>query len=122
MVTDVYSRGKPVIMATHVPYDTKVDDTLKELSMQVRNTIYYWSDESDQYKPNDVTRKYLDMVYDENTVVSQVLAGHLHASWDGMISAQVSQHIFAPAFSGSIGIIHVVPEADWYIQCDFDEN
>jgi len=111
MVTDVYSRGKPVIMATHVPYDAKVDSTLAELSMQVRNTIYYWSDESEQYKPNDVTRKYLNMVYDENTVVSQVLAGHLHASWDGMISEQVSQHIFAPAFSGSIGIIHVVSEA-----------
>lgn len=112
IVTDVYSRGKPVIMATHVPYESKVDTTLEELSMQVRNTIYYWSDASDQYKPNDVTRKYLDMVYDASAMVSQVLAGHLHASWDGMISEQISQHIFAPAFSGSIGIIHIVPEAD----------
>lgn len=112
MVTDVYSRGEPVIMATHMPYESKVDTTLAELSMQVRNRIYYWSDASDQYKPNDVTQKYLDMVYDSNTVVSQVLAGHFHASWDGMISEQVSQHIFAPAFSGSIGIIHVIPESD----------
>lgn len=109
MVADVYSRGKPVIMATHVPYESKEDQSLAELSMQVRNTIYYWSDASEHYKPNDVTSQYLDMIYREDTIVKQVLAGHLHASWDGMISKQLSQHIFAPAFTGNIGIIHIVP-------------
>lgn len=109
MVADVYTRGKPVIMVTHVPYEPQVDDTLAELSMQVRNTIYYWSDASDHFKPNAITRQYLEMLYSEDTVVEQVLAGHLHASWDGMLTQQVPQHIFAPAFSGSIGIIHIVP-------------
>lgn len=110
MVAEVYTRGKPVIMVTHVPYESKIDGSLAELSMQVRNTIYYWSDTSDHFKPNDITRRYLDLIYSEDTVVKQVLAGHLHASWDGMISQQVPQHIFAPAFSGSIGIIHIVPK------------
>ncbi|MBO5144271.1 MAG: hypothetical protein J6C19_01890 [Lachnospiraceae bacterium] len=109
MVADVYSRGKPVIMATHVPYESQEDQSLAELSMQVRNTIYYWSDASEHYQPNDITRRYLDMIYSEDTVVKQVLAGHLHASWDGMISKQLPQHIFAPAFTGNIGIIHIVP-------------
>ncbi len=109
MVADVYTRGKPVIMATHVPYESMVDTSLAEISMQVRNTIYYWSDASERYKPNDVTRQYLDLIYSKDTVVEQVLAGHVHASWDGMISEQVPQHIFAPAFGGNIGIIHIVP-------------
>lgn len=110
MVADVYTRGKPVIMATHVPYESQLDSSLAELSMQVRNTIYYWSDASDRYKPNDITRQYLDLIYSDDTVVEQVLAGHVHASWDGMISQQVPQHIFAPAFGGNIGVIHIVPE------------
>lgn len=110
MVADVYSRGKPVIMATHVPYESQDDDSLSKLSMKVRNTIYYWSDKSNRYKPNNITKQYLDMIYSDDTVVEQVLAGHLHASWDGMISKQVPQHIFAPAFSGNIGVIYVVAE------------
>lgn len=110
MVEDVYKRGKPVIMATHVPYESQDDDSLAELSMKVRNNIYYWSEKSDRYKPNDITRKYLDMIYSEDTVVEQVLAGHLHAAWDGMLTKQVPQHIFEPAFSGNIGVIHIVSE------------
>lgn len=109
MVADVFTRGRPVIMATHVPYESRVDDSLAERSMQVRNTIYYWSDVSERFCPNNDTKRYLDMIYSDKTVVMQVLAGHLHASWDGMLTQRVSQHIFAPAFSGSIGIVHIVP-------------
>lgn len=109
MAADVYSRGRPVIMATHVPYESMVDPSLAECSMQVRNKIYYWSDASEQFRPNDITRRYLDMIYSEDTVVRQVLAGHLHTSWDGMLTQQVPQHIFSPAFGGNIGIIHIVP-------------
>lgn len=108
MITDVYSLGKPVIMVTHVPYESRVDTSLEELSMQIRNKIYYWG--GGAYVPNDKTTEYFDLIYSEDTVVKQVLAGHLHASWDGMISEQVSQHIFDPAYQGNIGIIHIVPE------------
>lgn len=110
MVKDVLSRERPVIMVTHVPYEPLADTSLAELSMQVRNTIYYWSEASDNYKPNLVTSEYLGLLYSPDTVVKQVLAGHLHASWDGMLSEQVPEHIFAPAFSGSIGIIHIIPK------------
>lgn len=106
MIEEVYSRGKPVIMATHVPYGSKVDDSLAERSMSVRNTLYYWGG---QYYPNEITSKYLDLLYDENTVVKQVLAGHLHASWDGLLTEQLPEHIFAPAYEGNIGIIRVIP-------------
>lgn len=110
MVTEVFTRKKPVVLVTHVPYESQADTSLAELSMQVRSTIYYWSEVSDHYKPNPVTREYLDKIYSSDTIVEQVLAGHLHAAWDGMISEYVSQHIFAPAFSGSIGVMHIVPK------------
>lgn len=113
MVSEVLTRGKPVIMATHVPYEPKLDTyaaSLSELSMQVRSTIYYWSTSGELYNPNTVTSEYLELIYGEDTAVCQVLSGHLHASWDGMLTQQVPQHIFDPAFSGSIGIIHIVPK------------
>ena len=53
---------------------------------------------------------YLDFIFREDTQVKQVLAGHLHAPWDGMITDQLREHIFSPAFSGTIGVIHFVPE------------
>lgn len=107
---ELYNKGKPVIAVTHVPYQSEVDTSLEELSLQVRNTIYYWG--GGEYIPNEYTEEYLHMIYREDTSVEQVLAGHLHASWDGMITEQVPEHIFGPAFDGHLGVIHVVPEKE----------
>lgn len=107
MLEEQFNSGKPVIVLTHVPYSSQVDESLKKLSMEVRNTEYYWGGE--HYQPNDDTSEYLHMIYRDKSVVKQVLAGHLHSSWDGMITDYVPQHIFGPAFEGHIGLIHVVP-------------
>ena len=100
--------NKPVIAVTHVPYGSNVDDSLKTLSMKVRNKPYYWV--GPDYQPNDTMWSYLNLIFSEDTQVKQVLAGHLHAPWDGMITEQLREHIFSPAFSGTIGVIHFVPE------------
>jgi hypothetical protein len=100
--------NKPVIAITHVPYGSNVDESLKTLSMKVRNKPYYWV--GPDYQPNDTMWNYLDLIFREDTQVKQVLAGHLHAPWDGMITDQLREHIFSPAFSGTIGVIHFVPE------------
>lgn len=108
MLEELYNKRKPVIAVTHVPYESEVDDSLEKLSFQVRNKVYYWG--GGDYIPNEYTEEYLHMIYREETCVEQVLAGHLHASWDGMMTEQVPEHIFGPAFDGHIGVIHVVPE------------
>lgn len=99
---------KPVVAVTHVPYGSNVDDSLSKLSKKVRNKPYYWV--GPDYQPNDTMWSYLDLIFREDTQVKQVLAGHLHAPWDGMITDQLREHIFSPAFSGTIGVIHFVPE------------
>lgn len=108
-VKTFFEKDKPLIIATHVPYASKVDDSLKELSMKVRNEVYYWSKDG-RFYPNERTNKYIHKVRGEDTPVVQVLAGHLHASWDGEMIDGLPEHIFAPAFSGTIGIIHIVPK------------
>ena len=98
---------REVIIATHVPYASQVDGTLEALSFEVRNKVYYWG--GGNYVPNEITSQFMNLIYDESTIVKQVIAGHLHAKWDGMITSQVRQHIFTPSYLGYIGIIHVVP-------------
>lgn len=114
MFTNAASEGKPVIVATHVPYASKIDETnevtLYDRSMEIRNKIYYWG--GGNYVPNEVTSNFLDKIYREDTSVVEVLAGHLHAGWDGKLTEQVNQHIFEPAYLGSIGIIKFVPEKE----------
>lgn len=101
------AENKPVIAVTHVPYGSLTDLSLEALSMEVRNREYYWLGD---WQPNEPMQRYLDLLLQEDTQVKQVLAGHLHAPWDGMITEQLREHIFSPAFSGTIGVIHFVPE------------
>lgn len=108
LILSLYEKNKKIIMVTHVPYASMVDESLEALSMEVRQKVYYWG--GGDYVPNAVTKAYLDKVYAEDTNICQVLAGHLHAQWDGMLTQQVPQHIFTPAYMGTIGIIHVVGE------------
>ena len=118
IVKEMYDKakasGKGVIIATHVPYASMVDDmneiSLEQKSMEVRNKPYYWGGGS--YIPNDVTQQYLDVIYSNDTSVCAVLAGHLHASWDGMLTKNVRQHIFEPAYRGYIGIINIIPKEE----------
>ena len=106
--------GKPVLVATHVPIASLQDSSLARLSMQVRNQIYYWdeSQTSGNYVPNPYTGSFMESIYAADTPVHYVLAGHLHAKWEGQLTDSVPEHIFSPAFSGKVGIIRIHPD-DW---------
>jgi len=112
MLEDEFNDCYSVVVATHVPYASQVDDSLKEMSMKVRNTEYYWGGE--KYKPNVYTEEYLNMVYRDNSKVAEVLGGHIHSSWDGQLTEYTSQHVFGPAYEGHVGLITMVykPGAD----------
>lgn len=113
-LTEKLDEGKPVIVATHVPFYSEEDKTLEELSMQVRNRIYYWSREDSSYCPDKNTQTFIDRMYSADSNVVQILAAHMHASWDGIAANNVKEHIFAPSFEGKIGIIHVTGTNDMY--------
>ncbi len=99
---------KPVIAVTHVPYGSNMDPTLEQLSIKIRNKPYYWC--GPDYQPSETMWDYLDFIFGEEPRAKMALAGHLHAAWDGMVTEKLREHIFSPAFSGTIGVIHVVPE------------
>ena len=112
VLTELYGRGIPVIAATHVPYYSEVDPSLEELSMLVRNRIYYWAPNSETYVIDGDMQNYLNLIYSQDSPCVEVLAGHLHAAWEGEIREGLEEHIFSPAFMGVIGVVHVVPEGE----------
>ncbi len=110
-IIDLLENGKKAILATHVPFYSDIpeeEEKLEKLSMKVRNTIYYWS--GPNYIPNEDTQMVLDKIYWKHSPIREVVCGHLHAEWDGMLYDKVGQHIFAPAFQGHVGVITVVPK------------
>ena len=105
-------QGLTLLTATHIPYASMTDASLRELSMQVRNQIYYWNGDGSEghFIPIGKTWEFMQLLYHFDPPVAQVLAGHLHASWDGKLNERVPEHIFAPAFAGNIGVVRIVPK------------
>ncbi len=106
-VKDVFSLNKPVIVATHVPFDSSVSDDLKLYSEEVRNGRHlYWGYDA-EYFPNAETQEFLNLIYADDSPVVYVIGAHLHSKWDGLISQKITEHIFAPCYMGNIGIINI---------------
>ena len=49
----------------------------------------------------------MDLIYAEDSPVKEVLAGHLHFTWDGQLTENTKEHVFAPAYPGNIGVVRV---------------
>ena len=106
-IKEVFAIGKPIILVTHVPIDSKLDSSLAEQSKVVwQDRALLWGDGC-TYEPDENTREFLDMVYATDSPVKLVLSGHLHFSWDGYITENTREHVFNPAYSNSIGIVKI---------------
>jgi len=104
---EIYALGKPIVLLTHVPIASQVDLSLSEESKKVwQDRALIWG-HGCYYEPNAATGELLQMIYAEDSLVKEVLAGHLHFSWDGQLTPTTGEHVFAPAVDGSIGVITV---------------
>ena len=101
------SVGKPVVILTHIPIGQWQGTDLQTYSETVRNNRrLYWAPGADK-EPDTNTAAYLEMVYAEDSPVIAVLAGHLHSKWEGQVSPNAIEHIFAPCFMSNIGIVDI---------------
>ena len=107
---EVYAKGKPIILNTHVPFNSLVDSSLGDLCIKndVKHRNLTWG-KGCTYNPNAITQEFLDLVCAADSPVKTVLAGHLHSCspWHRMLTDKISQHLFVPAFKGNIGVIYV---------------
>lgn len=103
----VYALGKPIILLSHVPLDSPIDSTLGEASRSHwGNQNLCWGKDC-TYVPNQTTGEFLDMVFRPDSLVKAVFSGHLHFSWQGKLTENLTQQVFSPAVTGTLGIIHV---------------
>ena len=104
----LYAKGKPILLITHVPFHSLVDPSLGEKSAsrdgQKRNLTWR---KGCYYSPNATTQDFLDLVCANDSPVFAVLAGHLHFSWHGQLTKRTSQHLFEPSYRGNIGVISI---------------
>ena len=104
---DICEKGKPIILIIHVPLNSLYDTSLEEESKAVwDDRALVWGTNC-TYTPDETTQEFLDLVYTEDSPVKEVLAGHLHFSWDGQLTENTAEHVFAPAYPGVIGIVKV---------------
>ena len=106
-IREVMSMGKPVVVLTHIPIGQWQGTELQSRSEEVRDgRRLYWAPGADK-EPNDITAAYIDLIYAEDSPVVAVLAGHLHAKWEGQVSPNAIEHIFAPCYAGNVGIVEI---------------
>ena len=115
-LTNKINGASNVIIATHVPYESKTSTGLKEKSTSLRGRLYYWQSEDSSAAyyfssgSNIQMNQYLnDNIYN-GSKVKYVLAGHMHGDWGGTISSSgLKEQVFNPAFNGYVGVIHLIP-------------
>lgn len=103
----LFASGKPVILITHVPFASNVDGSLAQASKEAwQDRSLVWGNDS-YYVPNEITSQFMEMVYAEDSPVVEILCGHLHLTWDGMIDSNTHEHVFSAAAYGNIGYIKI---------------
>ncbi len=88
--------GKPVILMMHVPlYNEELAEQAKEIW---GNPIVLGKG---GIEPDETSQKLLDMVYDENSPVAAVLAGHVHFRAQGNLNDHIVQIVSDGSFTGN---------------------
>lgn len=104
---DICAKGKPIILITHVPLNSLCDTSLEEESKAVWDGRALIWGENCTYVPDGTTQEFMNLVYAEDSPVKEVLAGHLHFTWDGQLTENTGEHVFSSAYLGNIGVIRV---------------
>ena len=115
------AEGKSILLLTHVPIKPLGDNLEDEASSSaganlVQRSKAEWGDrillwgKGCAYNPDETTSEFLNMIYDENTPVKEILCGHLHFSWDGFVTESVHQHVFSAALDRFMGVLIVSGE------------
>lgn len=106
-IRQAFALGKPVILVQHVPLDFGEDEPLKEYSRENWDgRVLLWGDDGN-YRADDVTQEYLDLLQDSGCPVVAVLAGHLHFRHEGMLNDRIRQYLFYPAYSGEVALFTI---------------
>lgn len=106
---ETFALGKPIILMTHVPINSPVDEGLSRAARDFdpEHRAKLWG-QGCLYEPNETTEEFLRMVLDEDSPVQAVLCGHLHFAYDVQLNEHCTEHVFNPSFTGSMTRVTIV--------------
>lgn len=107
---EIFAQGKPIILVTHVPFNSKIDDSLDKASKAGWQRNLTWDEAGTAYIADENTKEFLNMLYAENSPVKAVIAGHLHFKNTVKLNENITQYVFDATFKGNIGILNVMGE------------
>ncbi len=108
---EVYHKGKPVIVVSHLPFEPEGDDSL------LTESIGFWgADENgksrvvlgdDALVPDDVTREFMELMTAEDSPVILVLAGHIHFYHKDKLDQKIVQVVGDGGFTKSLVYVKI---------------
>lgn len=104
---EIWQKGKPVLLVTHVLLDSLVDTGLNEASRENwGDRALLWGNDC-YYKPDENTQEYLQMVLSDGSPVEAVISGHLHFPYVIQLNNHTTQYVFDATYRGNIGIVTI---------------
>ena len=105
----IWDNGKPIILATHVPINSIIDNGLAEMAAGIdpQGRVKLWGYDCLYQPAEDATAIFLEMLYDAQSPVKAVLSGHLHFKYTVPLTEQLMEYVFAPSYAGNIAKIRV---------------
>lgn len=113
-LADICKIGKPIILVSHVPIEPLEENTL----FQETNRV--WGADENGYsrvllgehskRPNEHTKKFLDLILDENSPVELVLSGHIHFYHKDYLKDDLLQIVTGPGYQQELVKIKLIPQ------------
>lgn len=105
-IKEVFKKDKPVIIVTHVPYDSRIDREFRNQVEAKRGKRLIWGEDC-IYQPDEIMKEYLGMVYDKESPVVAVVAAHLHDSYTVKLNDRITEYVLPPGYAGNITILTI---------------
>ena len=113
---NIYDSGKTILLISHVPIEPLEDNGLWEESIEVwggsgegRSRVLLGSRSC---VPNKITKKFLALVYAEQSPIKLILSGHVHFYHDGALTKNTRQIVTGAGFNREMVKVILVPEKE----------
>ena len=104
----LFASGKPILLVTHVPFDSLVDEGLSERCRAAWNGLeLLWAYDGFPFVVGEYGERLLDLIYAPDSPVVGVVSGHLHFAYHGPLTETLQQHVFDASHKGTLGYIVV---------------
>lgn len=98
----IFEKNKPIILVTHVPYDSLVNDDLAGVSREYKNDkVLLWGKRNDnQYYPQGAMDEFISMVASDDSPVVAIIGAHLHTDFQTDFTDSIPEYLIGPGYSG----------------------